>query len=124
MAGYFDGEGCVSFPNARNIVVSIGSADRESLALFHEYFGGHFKYYGKNTKNSRRGIFKWAVSGTGAQKFLVEVLPWLRAKQDVALLGLKPRFGKPGEKVSAEEKQLRLAVQEGLKAINQRVTVG
>jgi hypothetical protein len=122
LAGYFDGEGCVSFPNAKSIRVSINSADRESLALFHELYGGHF-----NTRDpqpgERRQIFRWEASGLRAQKFLIDVLPYLKAKRDVALLGLVPTFGIKGQRVSEEEKLLRSKIQREIQIINQRVTV-
>jgi hypothetical protein len=118
-AGYFDGEGCVSF-NAKKYMlqVRIGSADREVLAKFHSAFGGNFA--ASSRQIGKRFMFSWGLYNNKAQEFLIQVLPFLAAKRSVALLGLQITFGAKFVRLSAEEKLLRQNVEQELHAINQR----
>jgi hypothetical protein len=119
LAGYFDGEGCISF-SERSLIISVKSADDENLRRFHKRFGGNIVI--AKTKGNRQ-LFRWGLTSSNAQAFLTAILPFLAAKRDVALFALAPTFGPSGIKLSTKEKQLRDLVAKEISAINQRVTV-
>jgi hypothetical protein len=122
MAGYFDGEGCVSAHKIRAITAIVQTGDPEVVKMFHYYFGGRV-YDTKRTSQTKRAIKRWIVIGNEAQEFLIYVLPWLRAKRDVALWALGPTYQKSNIPLSEDEKQLRQTTTTQIKAINNRVTI-
>ena len=122
LAGYFDGEGCVSAHKTRAITVVVQTGDPEVIEMFHYYFGGHV-YNTKRTSYTKRAIKRWVVVGNDAQQFLIYVLPWLRAKRDVALWALGPTYQKSNAPLSEDEKRLRTGATAQISAINSRVTL-
>ena len=122
LAGYFDGEGCVSAFKTKGITATVGSGDSETIGLFHEYFGGCISYP-KPTRMTKRAITRWSIVGNPAQEFLIYVLPWLRAKRDVALWALGPTYRKSNSSLTDEEIMIRSRAALEIKKINQRVTV-
>jgi len=128
LAGYFDGEGCVSFyANSGHppyLRIGIGSADLEVLLKFTEYFGGDVRKE-KTPKGNRRQIYYWGCLGTVAQDVLRQLLPFLIAKRPQAELALVPAFGpgKIGKRLTDSERATRVDIATRVKAINQRVTI-
>jgi hypothetical protein len=122
LAGYFDGEGCVSGFETKAISVTVGSADEEIIKLFHEYFGGCLSHP-KPTSKTKRAILRWSIAGNPAQEFLIYVLPWLRSKRDVALWALGPTYRKSNKPLTEEEIAIRSRAALEIKKVNQRVTV-
>lgn len=121
LSGYFDGEGCVSAHKTRAIVAIVQTGDLEVVQLFNYYFGGRV-YNTKRTTRTKRAIQRWVVVGNEAQEFLLYVLPWLRAKRDVALWALGPTYKKSNTPLSEDEKRLREVATAQITAINNRVT--
>lgn len=122
LAGYFDGEGCVSAHKTRAITVIVQTGDLEVVKMFHYYFKGRL-YNCKRTSQTKRAIQRWVVIGNEAQEFLIYVLPWLRAKRDVALWALNPTYQKSNAPLSEDEKRLRESTTAQISAINHRVTL-
>lgn len=91
IAGFFDGEGCVTIRyDARHdyhtISVSISQNERNILEWICEEYGGkiysgrHGKFYG----------YEWVLyRKNDIIRFLNDILPSLRIKKDQAIIGLK-----------------------------------
>jgi LAGLIDADG endonuclease len=132
LAGYFDGEGCVTFSKVGknkedqgwySLRVAIDSADIEVLQLFVEALGGGLRKRAPR-KGHKRQQYSWYVQGARAQEVLTKLLPYLVAKRPQAELALIPDLRpKAGQRMSKEQRQIRLEVLSGIRAINQRVTI-
>ena len=75
LAGFFDGEGCVSIYRRRNrrehyLNVSISQKDRAPLDLIYEIYGGSIR----KTKTPSN-CHQWRVSSRKAEMFLRDILP-------------------------------------------------
>ena len=99
IAGFFDGEGCITCSNT-GVTVKISHTHKQSLEFIKSILGGSL--------NSRTGTNKpawvWSVSGDNAWKVLQTLLPFLHEKAeqaDVALELLRTR-NKRGQKVTKE----------------------
>lgn len=127
LAGYFDGEGCVSFVKALkqypSLRISIASADKEILELFSAQFGG--AVHKEKSQGRKRQMYRWTKTGEDAQNILRQLAPFLIGKRPQAELALIPDFrkGKVGKRLTEEERQLRLQVMAQVQSINQRITV-
>jgi len=86
IAGFFDGDGCVSV-SQRSLIVNIGNTVKEPLVLVHRFFGGNITEY--QPKGNRQLTYTWTVYGNNAEDFLKYVLPYLIIKKRVAILGLE-----------------------------------
>lgn len=94
MAGFFDGEGCVSIGRVRHpqtgrwtyrLTIVIAQKAREPLDRFHTRWNGTLFDY------KRKGVtyWRWAVGGAVAQEALQELLPYLLLKRPIAELGIR-----------------------------------
>ena len=98
MAGFFDGEGCVSIGHAvrkgkrmsrtnesYTLQVIVGQKGRAPLEHFATAFGGVIYPF------RRRGMeyYRWLVSSDKAAAALVALLPYLQLKRDVAEVGIR-----------------------------------
>ena len=86
IAGFFDGDGCVS-TSGRRLRVSITNTVRDPLVLVHRFFGGSINEHQR--RGNRQLIYIWIACGTDAEDFLKYVLPYLIIKKRVAILGLE-----------------------------------
>lgn len=126
LAGYFDGEGCVSVQKATKkypyLQVQVASGDKEIIEKYFEVFGGHLY---KEKGGTNRQLYRWTIGGAKAQEVLKILLPFLFAKKAQAELALIPNFrpGRQGIRLTAEERQLRLSVMAQIHKINTRVTI-
>lgn len=129
LAGYFDGEGCISVSYARSgqfrLQMLINSSDLGILQAFSEVLGGRVIPWKKSTCARKRRLYRWQLNGSIAQAAIRKLLPFLVGKRDVANLALKiqfnPRFS-GSMSISEDEKLNRLAIKKAISAINQRVT--
>ncbi len=112
MAGFFDGEGCVSIgegkrkygPNEKKrktstsyaLQVIVGQKDRAPLQHFVDAFGGAL--YAHRVRGME--YHRWLVSSDKAAAALIAMLPYLQIKREVAEVGI--RFQ---EQMSAWNKQ-------------------
>ncbi len=118
LAGYFDGEGCITVsPGSygKSIRVCVVSGDCDSVFSFSEVLGGDVIQCG-STK-TRRLLYRWLVRNDLAVKCLRQMLPHLKAKREQALLVLgsgwktTPRGGR----ISEEQKEKRDVLDELLR---------
>ena len=94
IAGYFDGEGCVTIQLSKkgkcySIQVSITSIDFEPLNTIHQIFNGTLIYLKKSEKcKNWQNIWRWQVVSGDAYNFLITIQPYciLKKKQvDLAI---------------------------------------
>jgi hypothetical protein len=99
MAGFFDGEGCVSIGKSRNkrpdgsirdvctytLQLAIEQKQAEPLKQFHRVFGGSF--YTSNKKGMT--YFRWSCNSSTALRALERLLPYLMLKRPIAELGIR-----------------------------------
>lgn len=98
MAGFFDGEGCVSIGRAirqgkrrhqtnesYTLQMIVGQKERAPLEHFVAAFGGVIYPF------RRRGMeyYRWLVSSDKAAAALVALLPYLQIKREVAEVGIR-----------------------------------
>ena len=94
VAGFIDGEGCVSIGVAKKRYVcpniQVSNTNLTVLKLFKEQFGGSIQNRLDKRKN-RRPSWTWWIAANKALKVLEEVKPFLIIKKPQAeiLLGLK-----------------------------------
>ena len=99
LAGFFDGEGCVSIYHSKklwgaevrprhHIRAFVVNTDRQVPDRFRELFGGSL--YIDLRKNPKHKVaYRWNVNGGNAAKFLYVIQPYLRIKYDLAELALE-----------------------------------
>lgn len=98
-AGFFDGEGYVTIGKRKSVVngkiyeslylrVGINHVAPEPLTKMHELFGGAIEYTAKVAGN-RKPRYRWVVNTKKAQEVLVQLLPYMRNKNKVAVLGIE-----------------------------------
>lgn len=102
LAGYFDGEGCISihkytFKNNRRgtvhqLFVYLTNRTKDVLDNCHKEFGGQLRLTSDSRKNSnRQPCYEWRVSERQAGEFLKILSPFLRQKLPQARLALNFR---------------------------------
>lgn len=100
IAGFFDGEGCISsqeywergkyekYPRI-NLQISITNTNKEVLNLIRGVFGGTVRSHGKKKRNHKK-CYDWKLCGKEKMRvFLTSILPYLVVKKEDAELGLK-----------------------------------
>ena len=101
LAGFFDGEGCVSIARIRrsrinpnhndvyNVALSVSQVDQEILECYQRRWGGPI-YSQAPSRNitAKRQLYVWKPSTTSIKRFLEEVIPYLRVKREQAELAL------------------------------------
>lgn len=93
IAGFFDGEGCVTWQKTKRksgkiyklLRVDIGQVDRSFLDYCEENFGGYVSTRAKNKHRSKQENYQWTVTGNTALLFLLQIIPYLRQKQQHAI---------------------------------------
>ena len=131
LAGFFDGEGCVSTEKrsgggrTRHVSVQVVQIVnfRHILEEYQRRWGGQI--YSKGTHPKRRRCLTWHTSGNGARKMLTALLPYLRVKRKQArlalhLLKLHARNVKR-RPVSDKEQALRLKIAGRISVLNHLV---
>ena len=95
LAGYFDGEGCVTVlrnrGNRPGLRICIVSADKNVLELFSRTFNERAYDVTKThirSTNLKKRIYRWSVSGPRALPILRALEPYLVAKRKQAILAL------------------------------------
>jgi hypothetical protein len=95
MAGFFDGEGCVSCSLKRNSnnskiyfrsAIQVAQIVREPLELFQIRYGGFIYYYKRPIGSNRKPYWVWRLSkNSDALIFLKEMAPLLIVKKQQAI---------------------------------------
>lgn len=99
IAGYFDGEGCVSVwkrrpaytcISPRHILnIQISSTDKSGLDWINSRFKGKMLYAHNRTKSNSADSWKWLVSAKRAADILRLILPYLKLKRREAELAIQ-----------------------------------
>jgi len=84
LAGYVDGEACISLLRLDTLKFGIVSGDREVLELMASTFGGSVDPEYREYQGRRHRYFRWRVNNAKAQEVLRRLLPFLIAKRQVA----------------------------------------
>jgi hypothetical protein len=121
-AGFFDGEGSVSFgkagkPGHRYLLVSVSNNDTRGLESLHAWFGGRF-YFELSRRCSR-----WTIRSRHAEAFLKSIRPYVRLKGDVIDVALRfqETIGPRGTRcVTADVWDMRERLHAELLSINRR----
>lgn len=109
VAGYIDGDGCISLADGQgnNPRISVASTDFIIIKWLLAHFGG--KFYTK--KQNDKLLYQWRVSGAANKlRFLLAVLPYLiikrdKAKSGIAILRLRDKDPKGHSQVITEQIQ-------------------
>jgi hypothetical protein len=85
-AGFFDGEGCVSFTlekcnKSGSIAATIGNTNKEVLDFIHKIFGGRLSFY-KSNNAKHKDVHSWVISGSDCIDFLTAIKPWVIIKHE------------------------------------------
>lgn len=90
-AGFFDGEGHINVrintgsnkKKYKALHVNIGQSTIEVLEWLQHYYGGNIYHYpaGKN-KHRKNDFWQWSIVGTRAWKFVQQIKPHLKVKQE------------------------------------------
>ena len=81
VAGFFDGEGCVSYNGRNYLSVQIAGNCYEVINLIQEQFGGSI-----HTRPNGTNVLQ--ISTRQAESFLNAILPFLIVKKEVAKAGI------------------------------------
>lgn len=106
LAGFFDGEGCVSPARhgTLSIQVSVAQKHPEVLRLYEAHWGGGIYKH-------KTGGYAWTCCSKVAVTFLEDIMPFLIEKREVALLGVQlgssPSFRGRRPKDTQEEREAR-----------------
>lgn len=108
LAGFFDGEGCVSIIHtpARGehyyeVRVSANQVDPSPLYVMQRRFGGRLVPLHRNPEH--RQIYGWIVTGPRGREALEAMLPFLTVKRTQAILAVEFQKGmKKGQRITPE----------------------
>jgi hypothetical protein len=96
LAGLFDGEGSIGIYRYKNkqctyiTTVTIGMCEPQGPILAHSLYGGYLNIRPPRAQ-SKKNLNVWMANNEEAERFLIEVLPYLRAKRDQAHVFLEFR---------------------------------
>lgn len=99
LAGFFDGEGCVSIFHNKNqssfqrnpnhsLAVSVNNTNPVVLILLKKHFGGNITLI-KRKKKEWRDIFQWHLSCDKAKGFLKAIKPYVKVKEKQVDTGIR-----------------------------------
>lgn len=135
-AGFVDGEGCITISKqirknrptpAYRVFVTISNTKKNSLELFKEEYGGEIYDY-KEQRKDRYGVkwanaYHWYCPITSSERFLTEILPYLRLKNEQANLALafiQTRTNYTNRQVPEEELALRENFRQQIHQLNSK----
>jgi len=94
MAGFFDGEGCVTIAKASErrhwLQIRVGGVDAGTLEWVRENFGGCIGKQRRYSERHRQAWY-WQLQASGAGKFLTEILRYSVIKRPQIEIGLRFR---------------------------------
>ena len=106
LAGYIDGEGCLSYRRG-SITVAVDSIYPYTLRVFKKLYGGRITKRQHRPGSRKRISYKWRIYSATAAVLLEDVLPYLREKKPQAILCLALRGTPPGPTRQGLEAQLK-----------------
>lgn len=139
VAGFFDGEGCISIwkqkptsyrgqsKNISHILkVSVSNTNESSIDYLVSLFGGYKSKRNANTKKNQKLVWAWECCANKAETFLRIVYPYLRIKKFRAEIAIQLRdnINKSKSKkyvpISLEDLNIRETISAKLKEENRR----
>lgn len=87
LAGFFDGEGCVSLGQDYALVISAGQVVEEPLLMLQSAFGGTVRKV-RSKHPSHQDMHHWTLSRGRASEALECMVPFLHVKRDQAIIGM------------------------------------
>lgn len=94
-AGLIDGEGCIFIAKGRprgvrltsqyTLKVAVGMSVESGVTWLQKHFEGAIR---KRANGQYRPIYRWEVSSVMAERFLRQIIPFMRVKKEEARLGL------------------------------------
>ena len=130
VAGIMDGEGCFSVYlnkplNRYLMTIDIYNSCTELLKWLSENFPGEsreIKAPSKKKHTNWKPQYIWRSNNSQTLQFLRDILPFLIVKKKQCELAIKFResFGRNGQILSPETRELRRLVYEEMKVLNQR----
>lgn len=107
IAGYFDGEGCVTIgSNNYTVVCIITNTYPHTLNEIKDLFGGRTKPC-KRTNTKWRNAYRFSIYGKCACDMLEKLIPFLKEKQPQAKLALEFYGTKDKAKKAQIQQQLK-----------------
>lgn len=103
-AGILDGEGCIDIQRQKAgqrghfARIGIVNTHKSLLDWLKDAFGGDVQPASRAKKKWKQS-FRWRLSGSAAEVFLILVLPWLIVKKQQALLALQVSTTKEYESI-------------------------
>ena len=97
MAGFFDGEGCISLTKLRKqkrilLFVRLAQCNEWIIRWFQHCFGG--KVYCRSANGNQKEVWVWQVAQKSTLPFLRTIEPYLILKRAEAQLAIKFQEGK------------------------------
>jgi hypothetical protein len=108
IAGFFDGEGCVTIQRRSDgrshysVHASIGQVDPQNLIKIQRQFGGSLR---EIKKKVQRSSWRLTLTGSKAEIFLKALVPYLQNKKKEAVLALKLRDKANPTGIALQEKE-------------------
>ena len=89
IAGFFDGEGCITIQDARyyNFMMRACNNDERPIRFIQEILGGNV--FEKQPTEKRSRSYVWQCSGLVAAGVLEKLFPYLVCKKELARLGIE-----------------------------------
>jgi LAGLIDADG DNA endonuclease family protein len=123
LAGFFDGEGCVSFNTRKTgatVKVNITQIDLELLAVIAVKFDGNGPYLKDHNSRVRRPCYEVNWSGKKAGVFLKKIQPYVLRKAPQVQLGIElaSTYVGQGNALPLETMEKRIQLCEQLRELN------
>ena len=139
MAGFVDGEGCISIAKDKSeggrifsVVARVSNNNLEALQFIHQWFGGYIR--AESNGNGLPPTFSLALKSRKGARFLRAIQPYLHVKSEHARIALElqdrientppnyiSHYGrKPFGRLPEEEMQERRVLCDQMTALNQR----
>lgn len=128
IAGFFDGEGCISIHKGKiygksinpyhRLTIHLANINENIIDYFVDFFGG-YKRTNYKCRGKERPCHYWVISTQKAANFLKLILPYLKIKKEQATIAIEfqSRYSYVSRKVSIEEIETRDAYANKLKAL-------
>lgn len=113
-AGFFDGEGCITFNKKkyinkhgiekcyRSLIISVSQVEPEPINMFFDFFKGGIRSHSLNKNNRKQ--YEFRATGENAITVLNTIIPYLVVKKDQALLAMRFSVADIAEKKNIVEK--------------------
>lgn len=136
MAGFIDGEGCITVHRATGrrlvnpnygLMVLVSNTNRSLLEHCQSLNGGSITE--KKIDAPHKTCWQWVLCSDNAVNFLKQILPYLRGKEEHALLGIKlqgninkgiKKNRRRGARLTPQESMFRKQIYDKIRQLNTR----